>query len=236
MILLINTDEAKPFEEVQETTSISGAQVFKLLFNPTILLIGLSGGLMVGALEGFADIWAIPFFKEIYNMSDTDSNIVTSFVYIGMCFGGPALALLSDYFKSTNFMIFLTGLFTIIIFLILFFVSSLSFYSSSVLMFSLGIFCCYQVLVFSITSNIVEKTSAGLAIAIVNCINMSFGHFFHKVMSIVIEYSWDGTTSAQGIPIYKRIDYINSIAIVPICCFIGIVGFVIVARKIKVRA
>ena len=188
---------------------------------------------MVGTLEGFADIWAIPLFGQIYHMNETDSTLIASFLYVGMCFGGPILALSAEYFKSINFMIFLTGACTILIFVILFYCPSLSFLSSSTLMFLLGIFCCYQVLVFTLTSNMVSKSSAGLAIALVNCINMSFGHFFHKIMSVLISNNWDGRLNDMGAPIYSREDFTVSLSVVPICCAIGMLGFLHLSFRLR---
>ena len=235
LILLMNTNSENSNYDSQQKKTPALKDIIRLLFNPVILIIGVSGGLMVGSLEGFADVWAIPYFKDVYRMSDTESNLITSFVYIGMCFGGPVLALLADFFRSINFMIFLTGLLMVIIFLILFYASDLSFAVCASLMFALGIFCCYQVLVFTLTTSVVDKTFAGLAVAIVNCINMSFGHFFHKVISTALEYSWNGALNTESIPIYSRTNYIEANAAVPICCTIGIFGFYILSRKLKLK-
>lgn len=213
----------------------SGSTIFKLLVNPTILLIGISGGLMVGALEGFADIWAMPFFKQIYQMNDMESNTITSFVYIGMCFGGPILAVIADLSKSANLIIIMTGLFMIGIFAILLYFPALNFFISSSLMFLLGIVCCYQVLIFTVVSDLVDIKSAGLAIAIVNCINMSFGHFFHKLISNLISYNWDGLTNELGVAIYSRYDFNIAISVIPICCLIGIGGFCYLSQRSKIN-
>ncbi|XVN42798.1 MAG: hypothetical protein RCG15_00325 [Candidatus Rickettsia vulgarisii] len=120
-----------------------GALAFVASPSFNYLLIGVCGGLMVGALEGFADLWAIPFFKQIYKMTNMESNLVTSCVYIGMCFGSPILAMTANLIKSFNKVIVVTGLLTIMIFVILLYCSSLEFYSGCLLMFLLGIFCCY---------------------------------------------------------------------------------------------
>lgn len=226
VILLVKDDNIIKSDNVEESESI-----FKLLFNPTILLIGVCGGLMVGALEGFADLWAIPFFKQIYKMTDMESSLVTSCVYIGMCFGGPILAMTANLTKSFNKVIVITGLLTIMIFAILLYCSSLEFYSACLLMFLLGIFCCYQVLVFSVVSSIIESRSSGLAIAIVNCINMSFGHFFHKLISNVISYNWDGLTNEAGIAIYSRYDFTLAIATIPASCLLGMIGFIYLSYR-----
>ncbi len=201
------------------------SSVIKLLLNPKILLIGISGGLMVGSLEGFADVWAIPFFSQIFAMSKNESRTITSFVYIGMCCGGPLLALSASFLRSANFMIFLTGTFTIVVFLILFYLSPLSLTSSAILMFFLGILCCYQVLVFTVVSSQVKASDAGLAIAVTNCINMSFGHFFHSVIGNALQNNWNGAVNEAGSALYTADNFIYALAIIPICCFIGQLGF-----------
>ena len=219
----------------KETSSASDTfnSVVKLILNPKIILIGISGGLMVGALEGFADVWAIPFFNQSFGLSKTDSTTITSFVYIGMCFGGPALTIIATMLRSTNLTIFFTGISTIIIFAVLFYVPGhyFNFTISAVLMFLLGILCCYQVLVFIVTSEAVDQNSTGLAIAVINCINMSFGHFFHTVIGAIFEMSWDGSLTTNGSPLYSHDNFIFALAIIPICAFIGQFGFALLAKK-----
>ncbi len=223
-------------KESHDSVSEIIKSIFNLMLNPTVILIGISGGLMVGALEGFADVWAIAFFNQIFGMSATDSTTITSFVFIGMLFGGPILALLSNVLKSANFTIFLTGILTILVFLILFHMPPLSLYMSAILMFFLGILCCYQVLVFTVVSNQVQASSASLAIAITQCINMSFGHFFHTKIGDLFQSNWNGSVNANGNAIYSAENFIHSLSIIPVCCFIGMLGFAFLAiknRKLK---
>jgi predicted MFS family arabinose efflux permease len=220
-------------ESTHATVGDTAKAILKLISNPTIILIGISGGLMVGALEGFADVWAIPFFNQAFQMTATQSTTITSFVYVGMCFGGPVLALAAGLLRSANLMIFLTGVLTIAIFVILFYLPPLSFTMSAVLMFTLGILCCYQVLVFTVVSSQVEASSAGLAIAVTNCINMSFGHFFHTTIGNAFQASWDGLLSETGSALYSIDNFIYALAIIPICCFIGQFGFAFLAIKGK---
>ncbi len=203
--------------------------IFTLLFNPKLILIGISGGLMVGALEGFADVWSIPFFKQIYKMSNDESNLATSCIYIGMCFGGPLLAILANYFKNMNIMVIITAICTIFIFTILLYFPEINFTYTSILMFCLGIVCCYQALIFSIVTNMVEARFEALAVAIVNCINMSFGHFFHKMIGFLMTYN------ATTIPseIFTRQDFIVALISIPICAMIGVLGFIYFSISLK---
>ncbi|MDA9163330.1 MFS transporter [Rickettsiaceae bacterium] len=220
-------------DEVTSSAGETARSVLKLVTNPTILLIGVSGGLMVGALEGFADVWSIPFFNQSFGMTKVESTNVTSFVYIGMCFGGPLLALAANAVRSATFMIFLTGILTVAVFAILFYVPLESVMFNIALMFFLGILCCYQVLVFTVVSSKVDQASAGLAIAVTNCINMSFGHFFHTVIGDGFEKSWNGAVYSAGSAVYTPENFIYALSIIPICCFIGQFGFAFLAIKDK---
>lgn len=220
-------------DEETSTAKETLNSVVKLILNPKIILIGVSGGLMVGSLEGFADVWAIPFFNQSFGLSKTDSTTITSFVYMGMCFGGPVLTFAANILRSTNLTIFLTGILTIIIFAVLFYIPRhyFNFTISAVLMFILGILCCYQVLVFIVTSKSVDQKSTGLAIAVINCINMSFGHFFHTIIGSAFEYSWNGTIAGNGSPLYLHENFVYALAIIPICAFIGQFGFGLLAVR-----
>ena len=228
VILLYGKIEQK---QIEGSVSDVIKSIIKLITNPNILIIGISGGLMVGALEGFADLWGISFFKQVYQMTDLESSAVTSFVYFGMCFGGPVLALMAGVIRSANLMIFITGLLTVIIFVILFNVNSLTSTPAAVIMFCLGILCCYQVLVFTVTASIVESSSTGLAIAVINCMNMSFGHFFHSIIGNNFARNWDGKVDELGNAIYSPENFIYSLSVIPICCFIGQFGFIFLAWK-----
>lgn len=227
IIFSINDNKIEKYEVQQIREESNLIDSLKLIFNPTILLVAVSGGLMVGSLEGFADVWAIPFFSHIYGYSLNDSIFAISVVYIGMCFGGPILAWLSEKSGSPIYIIFFTAIFTSLIFAVLFLNSNLNYFITLLLMFIMGILCCYQVLVFTITTRIVQSSSAGLAIAVINCINMSFGHLFHVLISNIMQSNWDGIVDTKGLPIYNYDTYILSLGVVPILCIVGAIGFII---------
>ena len=98
-------------------------------------------------------------------------------------------------------------------------------------MFFMGILCCYQVLVFSIVNNLVSTSHAGLAIAITNCINMSFGHVFHQLIGYAINFFSDGSPVEPGAATYTREVLNYSLLIIPAGCFLGLIGFIILSFK-----
>lgn len=207
----------------------SFAQIIRLLFNPIVIVTGIAGGFMVGPLEGFADVWAMPFFQHVHNLKMHDAIFVSSLVFLGMCVGGPVLASLARITKSNVLIIGLSGIFTAIVFLVIFFVKDVGLLAIGGMMFFLGILCCYQVLVFAFVSDIVERSCAGIAIAIINCLNMSFGHFFHKIISLSMHKYWKGEANIEGLPVYNQDAYIYSLMVIPIGCIIGTVIFLYIA-------
>lgn len=232
-IVLMVSDKRIERVENSPNSHPSFRKIMKLLLNPKIILVGIAGGFMVGPLEGFADVWAMPFFQHVHHLSENDAIFVSSLVFMGMCVGGPLLAYAAQKIGSNILVIASTGVLTFIVFLIIFFAPGMSSYILGGLMFYLGILCCYQVLVFAFASDMVDSSCAGMAIAIINCLNMSFGYLFHKTISVVIGKYWTGMTNLAGLPVYDYEAYIYSLMIIPVGCLVGTIIFLAMAFKSK---
>lgn len=209
----------------QSKEKVKFRDILSLVTNYKLLIVSICGGLMVGSLEGFADVWVMPFFREVYNIQRTDTNIIASFIYVGMCFGAPLLPMIANIFKSEELVIILSGITMCLIFVVLFNLTEMTFALASFLMFILGVMCTYQVLIFSLASKVGHKFSS-LAIAFANSINMSFGHFFHiTISSLVQKNNIEGLIDSNNIPIYSRDCLVDSLSIIVILCLIAQIGF-----------
>ena len=205
---------------------VSFSDILRVIVNPKIWIVGISGGLLVGSLEGFADVWGFPFFAQIYLMNELDSKFLTSVILIGMCFGGPILTYMSGRVKSYTKIIILSAILMSLVFVILLAKFELSYNMLFTLMFILGILCCYQVLVFSLTGSMVEKSLTGVAIAVVNCMNMSFGAFYHNIVASIMEFKWKGEFSEAGGRVYDYDAFFSAFSVIPITAIIGMFGFI----------
>jgi MFS family permease len=225
-------DDAK-IEKADEyiTDRVTYNNIIKIIFNPFVLAIGLCGGFMVGSFEGFADIWAIPYFEQIYGYSKAQSTFLSiSCFYLGMGIGGQLLAWIGSKINNSAItIIFITGIITCIIFAILFYFDKITFFPLIILMFILGVAGSYQILAFSIANNMVNKSFAGLVTGMINCLIMAFGVIVHKLMAKTIQFFWDGATNASGSPIYTKQVLIYGISVVPALCLIGMFGFLIIS-------
>jgi len=90
VILVLRTPSS---DNKAEQNSLKIADLKSLLSSKYIWLLAVANLLMVGALEGFADVWGVSYLMSAYSLSKADAALLCSFIYIGMLFGGPLLAL-----------------------------------------------------------------------------------------------------------------------------------------------
>lgn len=207
-------------EKIEEENSMVSNLMF-VLINPKLIFIALANLLMVGALEGFADVWGVSYVSILKNINNNDGAFIISMIFLGMLFGGPLLAHLSEKFKTYYGTVSICGFLIGIIFLfILFLGSKINSSILCLLFFIIGILCCYQVIVFSIGVSLVSKEACGVTIAFLNSINMLGGSFFHTTIGLLIDYFWLGQ-SENNIRLYDIHAYTYGLFIIPLTAIIG---------------
>ncbi|WP_042280560.1 MFS transporter [Candidatus Protochlamydia sp. R18] len=201
------------------------SEIKVVIFNKRVIWCCLFAGLMVGPLEGFADVWGRSFLKEVYQFDGTLAASLPSMIFIGMCFGAPILSLIAE--KTGNYLTTIIGAGIIM---------TISF--SSLLIWHLntnwmgfnfiivGICCAYQILAIYKASTYVSEQAAGLTTAVANMIIMIFGYTFHAIIGSIINV-FGGSNNEQAL--------IYGIAVIPIGLTIGILGFVILFMSEQVK-
>jgi MFS family permease len=195
---------------------------FKSFFSmPILLLVALGSLLMVGPLEGFADVWGVPYLMEVYSFEKADASFITSSIFTGMIVGGPILAYFSEKFKAPSQMTALCGILMAVLFtIVLFSHGDLSYMSLFMIMFIVGILCCYQVLIFSMGASAVPLEMRNITIAFLNSINMLGGVFFHTIIGTLMDIFWTGEIS-EGQRVYEATAFEYAIWTIPVAAFIG---------------
>jgi MFS family permease len=189
-------------------------------------LIGLSIAnlLMVGALEGFADVWGVNYLMETHRWTQGECAGLISFIFIGMLFGGPILAFLSERLGVYPMIMGCSLGMASLFFLMLVGRDFLGAFSLKIVFFTIGIFCCYQVLIFSAGSKLVTSSLLSITVAFLNCINMLGGSFFHTMVGSLMDTCWEGNI-LNGVRIYTHEAYFSALMAIPICSLLG--GFII---------
>jgi len=230
--LLLRSRPPKKSLNAESIFSFKSIKFF--LTQPSLWLLALSNLLMVGALEGFADIWGVPYLMTAFTLQKHTAAGLISFVFIGMLTGGPVLSILSK--KCGHYkVIFTCGIGLALLFTALL---SLHFYSwpfLALLFFVVGNLCCYQVIVFSAGAQLVHTSYLGITIALLNCINMLGGSLFHSLIGSLMDKYWQGEFNENGMRIYKLITYKYSLSSIPVFAVLGSIIIIMLAIRVKNR-
>jgi hypothetical protein len=210
-------------ESTHKTTVI--ADIKDVFSNPKVIIVCLLAGLMVGPLEGFADVWGTAFLKQNYGFDSAIASSLPSLIYIGMCFGSPLLSLIAE--KSTYY--FGTIIVAALIMATSFFALTFGYAtlnSMSVMFIAVGVCSAYQIIAIYKASTYVQEHVVGLTTAIANMIIMTFGYAFHSIIGVIID-SMGGTQSTEAFQL--------GIVVIPVALVIGIVGYIalIIFERIK---
>lgn len=208
-----------------------------VLSQPSILIVCVLAGFMVGPLEGFADVWGKEYLKSVYKLDDKMAASLPSLIFFGMCFGSPFLSWLAATTKSYFGFIILSA-FTMAGAFILLLTGQLSTAWLSVLFTIVGIFCAYQILAIYVASTFVEERLVGLTTACANMIIMIFGYVFHSLIGQILQRSWDGQLQ-NAVPVYDAHAYTNALSIIPgglVFAGIGYLFLIVCTRKRKLLA
>ena len=193
------------------------SNVKEVLSNGKFVAFCLSAGLMVGPLEGFADVWGTAFLKQGYGIDGTIAAGLPSMMYIGMCFGSPLLNFIAEKIGSYVLTIIGAGILMIVSFVVLLtYPLEPSFMSLNFV--GVGICCAYQILAIYKASTYVREQVAGLSTAVANMIIMIFGYVFHTIMGSIIN-AMGGPSSPQAL--------FYGVWVIPIALCLGSAGFVL---------
>jgi len=200
-------------------------EIIQVLKNKNVLMVCICAGLMLGPLEGFADVWGAGFLQSVYQIAPAKAAGISSLMFLGMLFGAPGLTYMADYLKAHIKIIIGAALFMGTAF-----VTMLYGFGSpemlSVLFTAVGVACAYQIIAIYVASTYVRERHVSITTALANMIIMTFGYFFHTVIGIMM-----GDHQSGGNFSHEQYQY--GLSIIPICLFIAAIGFMIQLKRNK---
>lgn len=231
LILLLVKPMPKIAEELEHNVI---SKLKNILTNKYIVLLAISNLLLVGSLEGFADVWGVPYLESTYGYPRTIASSITMWVYIGMLFGGPILAFFAEKYNAYFQTIAIAGaIMSSILLSLAIFTGVFPYGGLTVMMFIIGICCCYQVIVLSLASILSAPSEISITIAFLNSINMLGGTLFHSTIGNVLNLFWDGTV-INDVAVYSQYAYNLAISAIPIIGLIGVLINIWLSLKVTV--
>ena len=202
--------------------------------NSRVVFTALFGALMVGPLEGFADVWGPKFLSTLYSFSVADGAELTSYVFFGMAVGAILLPYVAEKTKAYYEVTTLSGLVMAAGFWMVMYIS-MTFSVLATVFFVIGIMCAYQVLLMHMNGQNVRAEVSVMAASLTNMIVMIFGFVFHTAIGRMMTVAWDGQVdTATNAPIYSLEAFKYGLLVIPAGLVIGFVGIWLVRPKHKV--
>ena len=189
----------------------------ELISSPIIWVLGAVNLLLVGPLEGFADVWAERYFTHFFGFEKSSALELASFVFVGLIAASPIMPFLGK--KIGNYaLINLSGLGIVACFVVLFMHWAPSWLGVAITLFMMGVFSAYQTNLLAAGIELVRPVLMGVTIAFLNSWNMFGGTLFHSAIGMIMET--DNKASMVGV--VKESTYIAALGTIPLAAAIGV--------------
>ena len=189
--------------------------LYEILSNGQIWLVGLIGSLLYLSLSVFAEIWGKSYLMVAHSLSSLEASSSISMVFLGWAVGGPMLGLIADFTDRRSTVLILGSILAAISVSLLLYVSELNLFSINILLFCYGLFCSVEVIVISIAKDSSTSKLSGTVFACVNMIIMLGGVIFQPLVGELLDYFWNGSIHEQ-IRIYSEADYQLVLSFLPL--------------------
>lgn len=215
-------DSKKPIlhlatEETSRQTLLSGLKV--VASNPQSWLIGLYGCFMYLPLSAFAELWGTPYLMQLHGINNETASSASVMVFIGMALGCPASAWLSDKVQSRIKIMGASAILTALLFLFIVYCPIIPLNLTFGLLFVTGFIAGGQILYFAAAKEINPPETSATTIGFTNTLVMVSGIIFQPLLGYLLDFVWDGTRTAEGIPLYTNYAYQIALSPVPLCLF-----------------
>ena len=186
-------------------------------------LIGISAGLMVGPLEGFADLWGSNYLAQIHHLSSKEGGFAITLIFIGVGVGSPLFGYLSKYVDSTSRIIAYLGILMTLLLCALFGMEKLSRDVIYMICFMIGLISSYQILAFVMLGNSQLTGDFSISMALLNMVIMIFGFVYHGLIGFILDtFFISSTTDAL---VYGADAYQAAFSVVIAGVVLGSIGF-----------
>lgn len=227
--------KAPPHQQIHvEANAFQFSHFKNILRSPSIWGLALATFLMVGSLEGFADVWGVPYLMTAYKIPQGEAAGLTSLIFFGMLFGGPLLTWFARPLGNYVVIAF-CGAVMALGFVVLLLAQKWHPYLFSIVFFTIGVMCCYQVIIFSAGARLVKPGYLGVTLAFLNCVNMLGGSFFHTLIGQIMDSYWEGAASADGVKIYTLTAYHHALGFIPACAILGVIIVLLVRFRLQYK-
>lgn len=171
----------------------------------------------------FSGLWGVPYLQARYGLSHEIALLAIGMIWLGLAFGSPVIANLSDFLRRRQLLLVLCALTGLIAILTILFNPGLSLSTMYILLALLGIAAAGQNLAFALINDHNPKGIRATSFGLNSLAILIGGALFQPLIGFLLDWHWGGQFE-QNLPVYSTIVYQRAL-IVLIPCY-GIALFV----------
>lgn len=221
-------------DKTQESTTTSNSLsqgLLRVAQDPFNWIIACVGGLMYIPISAFCELWAVPFLMEKYQISNEIASRASIMVYLGIAFGSPLAARLSNYWNNPVRVMAVSALATAGFFMAAVRFDGMTYNLMLLILFFAGVTNSGQVMCFAAIKENVPNHLSGTAAGFTNAIVMMSGIIFQPLLGLILDIAWQGQLNADGSYYYGEEAYQTAMMIIPLCFVIGWIMLHFVSKK-----
>jgi MFS family permease len=167
-------------------------------------------------------LWGIHYLTEVHNISAVQASYATTMFFVGVIFGSPAFGWFSDRIGRRVLPMIIGAILSLAVMLVLMYAPDLSLKELIGLFFLIGFVTSSQVLSYPAIAELNPSSLTSTAVSVDSVTIMVSGAIFQPFFGWIMQYHWEHTMTAEGVPLYSSGDFMNAMMIMPIAFVLSI--------------
>jgi MFS family permease len=191
----------------------------KIIRNQHNWLIGLYICTMNLPIMILGGLFGTQYMTQVRGFDEVHSSSISMMIFIGTIVGSTVFGLLSDLMRSRRKPMLVSAILSLLLFLVILYVPTLSYLTYLMLFFLLGFITAAQIIGYPATQESNPEVMVGSALGFISLLIMGIPGLLQPLVGFLVNSVWDGAMKA-GLPIYSMHAYNLGL-------WVLVVGFVI---------
>lgn len=213
------TPETFPVAHLREGLRVIFKQKEILIY--AVLAIGVYTPLCI-----LADLWGTAFLMEKFSLERAQAAQISLYMYGGLTIGSLAMPWISVRWSGLRETIQVCAAGLILALFVLLYVKNISMGQLTLLLTLIGVFCGAEMVCFTGAAQYTSPSYSGLALGVVNTLNMLGGAFVQQTIGWYLDFQWKGEYGADGARLYGATELSSAFSLLLIliaaCCLLAI--------------
>lgn len=234
LIFIRNSPNTHQHLNLDRTASDFLVPLKKTLAQPQNWATACYGFFIWAPISIFAALWAVPYFKDILQLSTQKAAFIASFLWLGVAIGGPVLGSLSNFTLSRRMPLIFAAILGLVASILILYFPYLNVLGSIVLCFIFGLASSAQAVTFGLVQDNNCLQSIGTASAFNNMAIVFGGMMFQPLVGMILQ--WHSENALHLVESFTQNNYSTALFVLPLCYFFGLLVVLFLVKETNNRS